>query len=925
VDLNTSEQQRRPSIWLSLAGGSAIASGQLLNWIEEIPADGLAIDFIQGGFQAASESSELRETRRLSHLGLPARQIYSRLRMASVRETADLLLPIFERSNGRRGLLSVPLSIPPEAAAVDLARAAEELWEGINRPNLIVALRSSPAGLEAFYGCLVKGMNLELRSILTLEEFNQVRHLQTSAMHKRAESGQASGHIIAGAAIDLRCIDRVVDHQLSMAAEGGGLLAERAEWLRGKAGLATADLILAQQDASEGDEDLPSSGYRTMYVRWTAMEQDGPSNQTISYPGQLLGSRSILTLDIDSALGFNQNPAAQQESLRDISVSRAQMEAIGALGIDLEPAMAAEHERLARELQDQQQDALDQLDEQVRTFQAELGELAGDLEHSLAGLQAQGINRRIWESERVADGESTNWLGQPQVMSTRVSDLEAWTAEQFEVSRFDSLIVIGGYEQTFPLELLSAVADHRMEVRILNRLEPTGCRAAVRGLKPAGTAVLVLDWDSEHIESQYMFYYLWHWFESKTDDPGEHFSALARPGSRLHELAEQHNFRAVRPHSAVPGAACGSFGMESVLPAIIAGINIEPVLASARKMVERCSLSAEPDEHPGLYLAAFLDAMLARDGRRLTMLSDAAAGPFRRWLTVQLDLACRGRRGLWSVISTEPPGHGAKYDNAGGMAYLRVTGDLDKKMLEWREAQHPVLIYQLDGTASDAGAAMLQWHYAADAAGKMAGSDRTKRGTGVEARRSIDGLLKDFAQNGEFELGWPLPETGHVRIIGQSRTEIPGDLPLTEFWEEVMQTLPEFAGVRLNLFMHLPAGSRRQWERVQRLLRDQGRWWTSLETDRLHSPTRDGVDDGAVEFIISVRKTKDISVPEVPWSFNTIQRARARAALSLAVSSGFPAVHIEFTSGVGFKPWVEALRLAIEHNLDDKPAGLGAT
>ncbi|MEJ2012234.1 MAG: hypothetical protein P8X64_08425 [Anaerolineales bacterium] len=921
MNLNSSEQLNRLSIWLSLAGGSSIVPGELLDRIEQVPIDGIALDFVQDGSRGARSSSEQREARRLAHLGLPAGLIRSRLQLRAVRETADLLLPVFERSNGLRGLLSVPLWLPQEASSRDLSYAVEELWDGINRPNLVVALACSPAGLEAFYTCLVKGINLELRSILTLQEFNQVRQLQNRAIHKRTEKGQATGHIIAGAAIDLASIDRVVDAHLARIAEADDLQGERAEWLRGKAALATADLILAQQDASVSDGQLHDSISHRMYVRWAETEREFPSTQAIPYREHLFGTRSILTVDPGSIPDAARLPAVEHEYLRDISVSRAQMEAIGNLGIDIEAAMVSERERLARVMQSQEEQAIDRLDEQVRTYQAELGDMAVGLEDSLARLQAQEINRRLWESERVADREAPNWLGLPQEMSTRVRELAAWVNEEFEAHRFEALVLVGAHEQTFPLEMLLAVTGHRMDVRILDRLDPTRCRTALRSLEPDRTAALILDWDSEHLESQYLFTYLWNWFESKLDDPPEeYFAALARPGSKLHELALQHGFHAMYSRTAVPEAACGPFNLESILPAMIAGIDAAPLLTGAREMVERCSLSAEPAEHPGLYLAAILDAVLMTGRTHLTILSDPAADPFRRWLVKQLEFPCGSPRCLWSTISAEPPARGMECEKTCALVYLRVTGGLDKQLDGWREAGNPVLIFQLDATPGDTGAAVLQWQYAVAAVVRRNGLDRTKRRSSFEARRTIDGLLKNYSQKGEFEPGWPLPEEGCVRIIGQSLTEIPGDLPLSAFWEEFMLTIEEHEGMRLNLFLHPPAGIQRRWKHIQRLLQERGRYWASLEIGRLGLSTFEAGEESAVQLILSVRKTKDITVPGIPWSFNTIQRARARAALSQAASSESPAVHVELTSKAAFKPWLEALKSVIERGLDEEPA-----
>ena len=885
---------------------------------KEIPLDGLALDFPISIEGLLIRTATQRKARRLAQLGLSPDVIFTRLIYTEIRELAEALLPAYEHSNGRRGLLSVPLLPLIGSDSSKLFQTAETLWQVINRPNLILSFPCTPSGLQAFRGCLDQGLNAEIRSILTLEEYNQVRNLHRNALDRLTKRGQATSHIIAQAAIDLSLIDSVVNRELLRMAEADESRTERSEWLQNRAGLAVADLVMAQQEINIRAGERQPEYESGLIVRWEGMHPGDATLAPSYYLEQLAGFDSIATIDHEFLTVFSEFDRSMEARRTDISVSRAQMEAIENLGVDVQTVLCEARESRDRISLEKQRDVFEGLSTWADQCITEMGDLLSSLRESLMDLQNNHINHRIWESEQANNRENPNWLGMPQSALTQRRELGDLIHKTFGTGDYDALLIVGAFGKTFPLELLSAVSTEpaEMEVRILNHLDPIRMRKSIKGLQPERTLSLILDWEDDQSEALGLLTYLWSWSSSHaTIQPGDHFCAIARAGSTLAELATQRNFRLVHFYEDSSNDSYGSLGLEVLLPAMIAGLDLETILVSSREMVRSCSLATPSDEHPGLYLSAVLVA-LAQSGRRIiTVVSDRASQPLQRWLVELLDLAGRGVSGKWAATCDEQPGRGDAYDETRGLVYLRADGELDRKCSAWIASGHPVLVYQLDPHGKDIGASMLAWQYAVTAALEQLEVDPARvrdRNSGL----AVDSWLKTWERRGGFEDDDAKSGQVGFKVVGRSKIDVPDDPSLSLLWRSVMEAADSTGGIRLNFFLHLPVGVRRKVARIQTILRDHRGCWSAIEDGRIRPRMRSNAGFNPANVVLSVRDTRDLKIPDQDVSFNVVQRARARAAHRAAAESGIPALHIELESDRALKICIDSLMETVRETKD---------
>ena len=97
---------------------------------------------------------------RLARKGADARAIYANLVLEDVRETADLLRPVFEKTKGRDGFVSLEVSPHLAYATESTVREAKRLWAELERPNVMIKVPATREGLPAMRELLADGVKV---------------------------------------------------------------------------------------------------------------------------------------------------------------------------------------------------------------------------------------------------------------------------------------------------------------------------------------------------------------------------------------------------------------------------------------------------------------------------------------------------------------------------------------------------------------------------------------------------------------------------------------------------------------------------------------------------------------------------------------------------------------------------------------------
>ncbi|MGW3355034.1 transaldolase [Streptomyces bungoensis] len=257
------------SVWLDDLSRSRIASGDLAALV----ADGGVVGVTTNPsiFQAAIGSGEGYEEQ-LTDLAVRGVTVDEAVRMmttADVRDAADVLREVYDATDGRDGRVSI--EVDPRLAHDERATVAEarQLAWLVDRPNVMVKIPATKAGLPAITEVIGLGISVNVTLIFSLERYRAVMDAYLSGLEKAKERGLDLSKIHSVASFFVSRVDTEIDKRLT------ALGTDEALALKGRAALANARLAYEAYEevfGSAGASAQPSA-------RWSTLESAGANRQ----------------------------------------------------------------------------------------------------------------------------------------------------------------------------------------------------------------------------------------------------------------------------------------------------------------------------------------------------------------------------------------------------------------------------------------------------------------------------------------------------------------------------------------------------------------------------------------------------------------------------------------------------------------------
>jgi len=166
--------------------------------------------------------------------------IYEHLAIADIRAAADVLRPVYEQTDRRDGYISLECSPYLANDTEATVSEAQRLWAAVDRPNLMVKVPATPAGIPAIRRLISRGLNINITLLFGVSVYEQVVEAYLAGLEDLNRSGGDLSKIGSVASIFVSRIDVATDKRLGKL--GNKRLAER---LRGKAGIANAKIAYA--------------------------------------------------------------------------------------------------------------------------------------------------------------------------------------------------------------------------------------------------------------------------------------------------------------------------------------------------------------------------------------------------------------------------------------------------------------------------------------------------------------------------------------------------------------------------------------------------------------------------------------------------------------------------------------------------------
>jgi len=284
-------------------------------------------------FEKAVAGSSLydEDIRALSGEGRDAKAVFEALAVADVQAACDLFRPVYDRTGGHDGLVS--LEVDPTLAHDSEGTLAEarQLWAAVNRPNAMIKIPGTLAGLPAVTRALAEGINVNVTLLFSVARYRQVIEAFLAGLEQRAAAGGALDRVASVASFFVSRLDGKVDGLLDQIAPHHAL--------RGTAAIANAcHAYAAFQQAFAGPrwDALAAKGARVQRPLWASTSTKDPAYPDVYYVEALIGPDTVNTLPPATFDAYRHHGTPAVRIHGGVDRCQAQLTALREAGIDLD-------------------------------------------------------------------------------------------------------------------------------------------------------------------------------------------------------------------------------------------------------------------------------------------------------------------------------------------------------------------------------------------------------------------------------------------------------------------------------------------------------------------------------------------------------------------------------------------------------------
>ncbi|MBN8442685.1 MAG: transaldolase [Thauera sp.] len=334
-------RQHGQQIWLDNLSRTLLNDGELARFIADDGVAGVTTNpaifhkAIAGGRYYEDDLAALKRQ------PLSAEARYEALVIPDVQRACDLLAPLHRDSAGSAGYVSLEVSPALAHDAEATVAAGLRLKAAVGRPNLLIKVPATAAGLIAIERLVAAGVSVNVTLMFSLAHVDAVAAAYVRGLEALQRSGGDVAAVMSVASLFLSRVDTLVDRQLEEIS--GGALE-----LRGKAAVATAKLAYQRYMArfhGPAFAALREAGARPQYMLWASTGTKNPAYSDLLYVEPLIGPETVNTLP-DTTLAALRDHGRIASTLAEGTAAAERLFAeLSLFGVNLDDA----GERLQRE------------------------------------------------------------------------------------------------------------------------------------------------------------------------------------------------------------------------------------------------------------------------------------------------------------------------------------------------------------------------------------------------------------------------------------------------------------------------------------------------------------------------------------------------------------------------------------------------
>lgn len=779
------------SIWYDNIRRNLLDSGELQRMIAE---DGvLGITSNPTIFQKAIGESSDYDPAIQTMLDLDANTIYERLAIEDIQRALDLLRPVYDRTGGRDGYVSLEVSPLIAHDTQTTVSEAKRLYAAVNRPNVMIKIPATEAGIPAIEEAVAAGVNVNVTLIFGISNYLRVAEAYICGLERLHAAGGDVSDVASVASFFLSRIDTAVDRILDnniRAALGRNL--ERVSVnnrLKGKA--ATANAKIAYKHFmrifyGERFAALRELGAQNQRLLWASTGTKNPAYSDTMYLDPLIGRDTVNTVPPDTLRAFKEHGTAADTLASGLDEAEQVLDQLAEIDVDLEQITHRLQVDGVEAFVESFHSLLDQVDAKrnmlaagvIQRQEVAIGAHSGAVAEAIRDLELLHANARIWEKD------GTLWKDNPLV-AARIEERLGWLDTSTTIDRprlkalqdearhakLDAVVLLGMGGANLAAEVLWKTFGQQPgfpRLIILDSTSPTAIQAAAESVDWPRTLFIVASKSGSTLETDSLY----RAFYERSGRNGAQFIAITDPNSPLEAEARANHFRHLFLNPPDIGGRYSALSYFGLVPAALFGLDLDRLLASAERMMKACGPRIAGKDHPGITLGAVLATLGQKGQDKVTIQASPTISALGNWLEHLIaESTGKDGRGLLPVVgATVGRPHDFATDRV--FVYLRVdddeNGELDVGMATLQGAGQPVVTLKLED-AWQIGGEFFRWSFATAVAGKLLKINPFDEPNETESKQMTAQLLEGYIRDGHWPAQPTLASAGDVRLIAGER------------------------------------------------------------------------------------------------------------------------------------------------------------
>lgn len=725
------------SIWCDALSRGMLLSGRLKMLIDQVGLGGVTSN--PAIFEKAIGDDYAPAVRQAARASLGVKAIYEALAVRDIQDAADLLRPVYEKSGGRDGFVSLEVS---PALAFDTPGSIEEgtrLFHACGRDNVMIKIPATADGIPAITALIGRGIPVNVTLLFDVETYEQVALAYIAGLEQAAASGLPLDRIASVASFFVSRIDVVVDGLLAARAAADSKWAETAGRLAGKIAIANAKVAYLRFQAilaSPRFIALQRRGAQPQRLLWASTGTKNPAYADVYYVEALIGPDTVNTLPEPTLAAFRDHGRAAATLPHDLDAAEGLLKELATCDIDLHAVsrdLLVDGIRLFDEaflrlmgtLGRQRQAALS---DRLPTMSFHLGALDSDVVERVRATPTlpRALFRRdatLWGRDGLMPG--LGWLDLP---ARSQDDIRLWTTWAKMARPFRHLLLVGMGGSALSAAVLRqtfGVVTGFPALQVLDRID--GLRALGAGIDLEQTMLIVSSKSGSTVETRLLFdYFHDRVSRSVSDATGSHFVAITDKDSPLASAACGRGIPTILCETTDVGGRYSALSRYGMIPAAMMGIDVASLAERAEWMRQSCGPELPSEENPAVVLGVAIGEA-ARHGRnKLTFVLSPALAGLGFWLE-QLIAESTGKdgRGIAPIVG-ESLGAPSVYGDDRLFVQIALRTEIDDAqtaaLAALASAGHPVIHLQI-GQTLDIGQMFYLWEMATAAASAVIGID----------------------------------------------------------------------------------------------------------------------------------------------------------------------------------------------------------